>query len=120
VYSELVPISAPPQEVKLEASPEPAADPDAVLAIGETRLLLSHLSLLFGLFMLDNPANQRVLLAALPAAACAGERAKVDVLVGQAREFVYIYNAEGGEAAEEGESVRGVIRFLEGLREEAY
>jgi hypothetical protein len=72
--------------------------------------------------MLDNPANQAIILARLPAPPPSprydGDGAKVDVLVGQAREFAYIYSgAEGGDAAEEGESVKTVLRFLEALRE---
>jgi hypothetical protein len=105
----------------VESSPEPA-DPSEILANEESQLLLSHLSLLFGLLMLDNTENQTVLLALLPSPASSsqydGDSAKVDVLVEQAREFVYIYSgAEGGDAAEEGESVKTVLRFLETLRE---
>ncbi|KAJ6561070.1 hypothetical protein DFH09DRAFT_1160370 [Mycena vulgaris] len=120
IYRELLPAPLSPN-VKPEPSPEPA-DPSMLLAVGETRLLLSHMSLLFGLLMLDNPENQRILLARLPVAASSprydGDSAKVDLLVGQAREFAYIYTgAEGGETAEEGENVKMVLRFLEALRE---
>ncbi|KAJ7780267.1 hypothetical protein DFH07DRAFT_875948 [Mycena maculata] len=120
VYTELLPAPG----VKREPSPAPADgdDPSAILAAGETRLLLSHLALLFGLLMLDNAANQVALLALLPAASSSprgGDRAKVDVLLGQAREFAYIYAAADSESgvAEEGENVRTVLRFLETLRE---
>lgn len=95
-----------------------------ILAAAEVRLLLAHLSLLFGLLMLDNPANQTTLLALLPVPPPSsslrydGDGAKVDVLLGQAREFGYIYaGAEGGESAKELESVRTIVRFLEALRE---
>ncbi|KAJ7460823.1 hypothetical protein FB451DRAFT_1270424 [Mycena latifolia] len=120
VYRQLLPPSPAPN-VKPEPSPEPA-DPTALIAVGESRLLLSHLSLLFGLLMLDNPENQALVLASLPMPTASprydGDNAKVDVLVGQAREFAYIYSgAEGGDAAEEGESVKMVLRFLEALRE---
>lgn len=124
VYRELLPAPVSPN-VKLEPkpSPEPAdSDPSVILAAGESRLLLSHLSLIFGLLMLDNPANQAVLLSSLPTPASPspydGNSAKVNVLVGQAQEFAYIYSGtEGGVAAEEGESVNAVLRFLEALRE---
>lgn len=91
-----------------------------ILADAEVRLLLAHLSLLFGLLMLDNPANQAAMLALLPAPPSSqygGDRAKVDVLVVQAREFAYIYAGDGGGgSAEELESVRTIVRFLEALR----
>ncbi|KAJ7132320.1 hypothetical protein C8R44DRAFT_977953 [Mycena epipterygia] len=120
IYRELLPAPVSPN-VKLEPSPEPA-DPSVMLAAGESRLLLSHLSLIFGLLMLDNPANQAVLLSSLPTPATPspydGDSAKVNVLVGQAQEFAYIYSGtDGGVAAEEGESVNAALRFLEALRE---
>ncbi|KAJ6581017.1 hypothetical protein B0H19DRAFT_1369458 [Mycena capillaripes] len=119
VYRGLLPTPHAPI-VKLESSPDPT-DPRILLAAEESRLLLSHLSLLFGLIMLDNAENQAILLALLPLPASSqydGDNAKVDVLVGHAREFVYIYSAvDGGDNAEEGESVRTVLRFLEALRE---
>ncbi|KAF7345349.1 hypothetical protein MVEN_01552500 [Mycena venus] len=125
VYQQLLPApTLPLPNVKLEPPPEPTpADPSVLLAAEESQLLLlSHLSLLFGLLMLDNAENQAVVLALLPLPVLSsgydGDRAKVDVLIGQAREFVYIYaGAEGGDAAEEGESVKTVLRFLEALRE---
>ncbi|KAF7371006.1 hypothetical protein MSAN_00734800 [Mycena sanguinolenta] len=99
VYRELLPVPAP--NVKRESSPEPT-DPSILLAAEESQLLLSHLSLLFGLLMLDNSENQAAILALLPPPATpsssyAGDSAKVDVLVRQAREFVYIYS--GGRTA---------------------
>ncbi|KAJ7272703.1 hypothetical protein B0H12DRAFT_1091600 [Mycena haematopus] len=121
VYQELLPIPSVPN-VKRESSPEPA-DPSVLLAAEESKLLLSHLSLLFGLLMLGNAENQAAVLALLPlpvssASPYDGDSAKVDVLVRQAREFVYIYSeAEDIDAAKEGESVKTVLRFLEGLRE---
>ncbi|KAJ7102994.1 hypothetical protein C8R43DRAFT_1047515 [Mycena crocata] len=117
VYQQLLPPSTPPiAPVKSESSLTPS-DPSALLAEGESRLLLSHLSLLFGLVMLDNPTNQDVLLGFLPEPLLSvfpyhGDSAKVDVLLSQAREFAYIYSG-----AEEGERVRTVLRFLETLRE---
>ncbi|KAF8166636.1 hypothetical protein K438DRAFT_2025100 [Mycena galopus ATCC 62051] len=122
VYRELLP-SPPAPNVKHEPSPEPT-DPSILLAAEESQLLLSHLSLLFGLLMLDNAENQDALLALLPPPPSPspggydGDSAKIDVLVAQAREFVYIYSgADDGDAAKEGESVKTVLRFLEGLRE---
>ncbi|KAJ6485701.1 hypothetical protein C8R45DRAFT_997546 [Mycena sanguinolenta] len=121
VYRELLPISPVPN-VKRESSPE-LADPTILLAAEESQLLLSHLSLLFGLLMLGNLENQVAVLALLPPPAASsspydGDSGKVDVLVRQSREFVYIYSgAEDGNAAKEGESVKTVLRFLEGLRE---
>ncbi|KAJ7777419.1 hypothetical protein B0H16DRAFT_1712422 [Mycena metata] len=125
VYAQLLPAPTS-RKVKLESSPEPEDASALLLAAEESRLLLSHLSLLFGLLMMDNPENQGVLLPLLPepplSSACPydGDGAKVDVLVGQAREFVYIYSGvEGGGTAaeEEGEGVRAVLRFMEALRE---
>ncbi|KAJ7035568.1 hypothetical protein C8F04DRAFT_1097704 [Mycena alexandri] len=125
MYAQLLPTPISPK-VKLESSPEPEDASVLLLAAEESRLLLSHLSLLFGLLMMDNPENQATLLPLLPepplSSACPydGDGAKVDVLVGQAREFVYIYSGvEGGDAAaaEEGEGVRAVLRFMEALRE---
>ncbi|KAJ7708814.1 hypothetical protein B0H17DRAFT_1030942 [Mycena rosella] len=122
VYRELLP-AAPPPAVKPSPSPSPdPVDPSALIAVGESRLLLSHLSLLFGLLMLDNPENQALILASLPLPAKSprydGDGAKVDALIGQAREFAYMYSgAEGGDTAEEGENVKSVLRFLEALRE---
>ncbi|KAJ7614663.1 hypothetical protein DFH06DRAFT_129562 [Mycena polygramma] len=119
VYRELLPTPTAPN-VKQELSPEPT-DPSVAFAAEESRLLLSHMSLLFGLLMLDNTENQTTLLDLLPSPAQSlydGNGAKVDVLVGQARDFVYIYSAvEGGGPAEEPQSVKRVLRFLEALRE---
>ncbi|KAJ6607027.1 hypothetical protein B0H10DRAFT_2073512 [Mycena sp. CBHHK59/15] len=106
--------------VKPEPSPEPR-DAETAVATRELRILVSHLSLLFGLLMINNPDNQAVLLAALPVPTSPsqydGDAAKVDILVGQAREFANMYSGtDGGDAAEEGEIVKTVIRFLEFLR----
>ncbi|KAF7357041.1 hypothetical protein MVEN_01040900 [Mycena venus] len=65
VYQQLLPVPTPLlPNVKLEPPPEPTpADPSVLLAAEESQLLLSHLSLLFGLLMLDNAENQAVVLA---------------------------------------------------------
>ncbi|KAJ7623628.1 hypothetical protein FB45DRAFT_926274 [Roridomyces roridus] len=125
VYKELLPTLEAP-EVKHEPESENdngIAEAD-IVAAGEVRLLLSHLSLLFGLLMQDNEANQRVVIDLLPPTASSGryrgDAAKVDVLLGQAREFGYIYHeagVEGDEKESEMESVRRIVKFLEGLRE---
>lgn len=82
---------------------------------GESSLLLAHLSLLFGLLMRSSVENQDVILNTIsPVPGDDGPNAKLDRLVEQAREFVYIYS--GGEAEEEGAGVRAVIGFMEGLR----
>ncbi|KAJ7497955.1 hypothetical protein B0H11DRAFT_1997995 [Mycena galericulata] len=121
VYQELLPVPEAPN-VKQESSPEPT-DSSVILAAAEVRLLLSHLSLLFGLLMLDNPTNQATLLALLPlptqsSSPYNGDSAKLNVLVSQAREFGYIYaGAEGSDSAQELESVRTIVRFMETLRD---
>ncbi|KAJ7230673.1 hypothetical protein GGX14DRAFT_411745 [Mycena pura] len=118
VYKQLL-STTPSPDVKSEPSPEPT-DPVALIAAGETRLLLSHLSLLFGLLMIDNTENQRVIIDLLPfptlSSQYKGDSGKVNMLIGHAREFAYIY-FEGDDGAEEGENVRNVLRFLEALRE---
>ncbi|KAK7031563.1 SYF2 splicing factor-domain-containing protein [Favolaschia claudopus] len=104
VFRQLLPPPVVPN-IKRESSPEPP-DPSTLLAAAESRLLLSHLSLLFGLLMMDNTENQTVLLRLLPTPSSPsrydGDKAKVDVLIGHAREFAYIYsNGEDGATAEE-------------------
>ncbi|KAF7309504.1 hypothetical protein MIND_00321200 [Mycena indigotica] len=113
MYTDLVLTSSAP--VKQEPCLDSGQQTD-LLAAGETRLLLSHLSLLFGLLMKDNSTNQRDILDWLPESptslACDGQSGKVQMLIAHAKEFSYLY----AESGDEGGSARDVIVFLEQLQ----
>jgi len=65
-----------------------------------TPLILSTLSLLFGILMSSSPQNKSVLLSLIEGD---GERSKLERLVRQAKEFVVLYadDEEEGEEQEE-------------------
>ncbi|KAF7317779.1 hypothetical protein MKEN_00865700 [Mycena kentingensis (nom. inval.)] len=118
VYTHLLDIPlTTTRPIKPERDTSPS--PDDLLAAGETRLLLSHFALLFGLLMADNERNQRALLAELPEAPPHvphdGDAGKVQMLIVNAREFAYLYSGDADK--EEGNNVRKVIWAMEELRD---
>ncbi|KAG7094251.1 hypothetical protein E1B28_007856 [Marasmius oreades] len=109
------PSTPPPHDA--DAILQVKADVDSVEAEADASFLLGHLSVLFGLFMRDNPANQELIIAALPMEPSVPasnrrqiRRAKLDKMVQNAKALVKFYatinkgiNEEGGDGTEDDE-----------------
>lgn len=105
-----------------EDSPEARAEADA-------SFLRGHLSVLFGMLMIDSPENQSAILTALPTLSLTtspnpknlkmAKRAKMNRLVEQAKDFAAFYTAVSNKLGGDKDSkvVKEVVTFLETKRD---
>ncbi|KAJ3514159.1 hypothetical protein NLJ89_g2533 [Agrocybe chaxingu] len=94
----------------------------------ESSFLRGHLSVLFGLLMINSAENQTAILSGLPAPSSgtmtmtdkAARRVKLARLVEQAKDFVAFYTVVSrrlGDGEKESRVAKNVVSFLEGLRD---
>ena len=102
-------------------------------AEADASFLRGHLAVLFGLLMVGSPANQAMVLAALPSASSSNhvngkkerekyaKHAKLARLVEQAKDFAVFYTVISSHIGGEKESkvAREVVKFLEAQRDSA-
>ncbi|PPQ65170.1 hypothetical protein CVT24_011033 [Panaeolus cyanescens] len=114
------------QQTKVETAESftatPPPDSREAEAEAEASFIRSHLAVLFGLLMMDNPKNRKEILSKLPQPPSSSTRqAKVSKLFEQAQMFLTFYTIVSRRLREDdGESkvAKEVVEFLQRLRDD--